>query len=183
MKDVVIRVRDGISLSLIQMADKTAMIHHLRDREIYEQTAVIPYPYTEADADWWINHHIESRKTRDDDLVAAIRNSESELIGVIGAHVIGPGSMHRAEFGYWLAKPYWGQGIMTDTVDAFVRYLFDELRLMKICADVFEFNTGSVRVLEKNGFKREGFFRKHYLKDGNLIDAYAYGLLREEFNL
>jgi len=183
MKDVVLTVRDGIHLSLIQMTDKTPMIHHLRDREIYERTAVIPYPYTEADADWWINNHIETRKTRDDDLVLSIRNSEGELIGVIGAHVIGPGAMHRAEFGYWLAKPFWGQGIMTATVNVFVRFLFEELHMLKICADVFEFNAASVRVLEKNGFKREGHLRKHYLKDGNLIDACAYGLLREEFDL
>jgi RimJ/RimL family protein N-acetyltransferase len=183
MKDITLNVCDGVSLSLIQIADKPAMIHHLRDREIYERTAVIPYPYTELDADWWINNHIESRKTRDDDLVLAIRDSKSELIGVIGAHVIGTGALHRAEFGYWLAKPFWGQGIMTATVRVFVNCLFEEMHLLKISADVFAFNTASVRVLEKNGFKKEGFFRKHYLKDGNLIDAYAYGLLREEFNL
>jgi RimJ/RimL family protein N-acetyltransferase len=35
-------------------------------------------------------------------------------------------------------------------------------------------------VLEKNGFTLEGRLRKHFRKDGELIDARLYGLLKEE---
>ncbi|MGH9880451.1 MAG: GNAT family N-acetyltransferase, partial [Pyrinomonadaceae bacterium] len=87
---------------------------------------------------------------------------------------------HRVEFGYWLARPYWGQGIMTDAVRVFVRYAFSELGLLRLTAHVFESNIASARVLEKNGFKLEGHLREHFIKDGKLIDVRFYGLLKED---
>ena len=49
---------------------------------------------------------------------------------------------------------------------------------MKIIAHVFTHNPASARVLEKCGFQQEGFLRKHFLKDGQFIDARLFGLLR-----
>jgi len=175
-----IHVREGTYLSSIGLSDKLALIEHLKEREIYERTALIPYPYSEADADWWINTRLEARKNLDKEVVFAIRGSDGELIGAVGAQLDDIGLTHRAEFGYWLAKPYWGHGIMTDAVAAFVEYAFRELMLSKLTADVFAFNTASARVLEKNGFQKEGYLRQHYFKDGHFIDAIAYGLLKDE---
>lgn len=87
---------------------------------------------------------------------------------------------HRAEIGYWLARPFWGQGIMTDAVRAFVRYAFSELELLRLTAHVFENNVASSRVLEKNGFLLEGKLREHFFKDGNFLDARLYGLLKHD---
>lgn len=69
---------------------------------------------------------------------------------------------------------------MTDAVRSYVDYAFRELNLVKLTAHTFEFNVASARVLEKNGFKLEGRLRKHLLKDGKLIDARFYGLLKED---
>ena len=96
----------------------------------------------------------------------------------MGLEGTGLGRSHRCEIGYWLAKPYWGRGIMTAVVRAICRHAFDNLGLGKITAHVFSFNDASARVLEKCGFEQEGFLRQHYLKDGQLIDVKAYGLVR-----
>ncbi|MGH9968651.1 MAG: GNAT family N-acetyltransferase [Pyrinomonadaceae bacterium] len=104
----------------------------------------------------------------------------SVLIGVVSADNLELGATHMGEIGYWLAQPYWGQGIMTAAVRDYVRYAFDELRLLRLTAHVLEFNAGSARVLEKNGFKLEGRLRKHIRKDGELLDARFYGLLKED---
>ena len=69
---------------------------------------------------------------------------------------------------------------MTDVVRVYVDYAFIQLDLAKLTAHTFEFNLASARVLEKNGFKLEGRLRKHLLKDGQLIDARFYGLLKED---
>ena len=69
---------------------------------------------------------------------------------------------------------------MTDVVRAYVDYAFRELKLKRLTAHTFAFNLASARVLEKNGFKLEGRLRKHLLKDGKLIDARFYGLLKED---
>jgi ribosomal-protein-alanine N-acetyltransferase len=49
-----------------------------------------------------------------------------------------------------------------------------------LTAHVFDFNIASARVLEKNGFVLEGLLRKHFRKDGKLVDARIYGLLKGE---
>ena len=72
---------------------------------------------------------------------------------------------------------------MTDAVRTYVTYAFSELRLLRLTAHVFEFNVGSARVLEKNGFKLEGRLRKHLRKDDKLLDARIYGLLKEDLPL
>jgi ribosomal-protein-alanine N-acetyltransferase len=84
----------------------------------------------------------------------------------------------RPVLGYWLAKPYWGRGIMTAVIRNACQYAFNEWNLMKITAHVFSFNAASARVLEKCGFEQEGYLKKHHLKDGQLIDARLFGLLK-----
>ena len=180
MKHLKIKVREGIYLSSIQPTDKSALLEYLHTRDVYNTTLSIPHPYLEADAESWIQKRIEHTKRLDKEISFAIRNAEDKLIGGIGAIAIEPGSSHRAEIGYWLAKPFWGQGIMTDAVRAYAGYAFNELQLLRLTARTFEFNVGSARVLEKNGFKLEGYLRKHLMKDGKLLDARVYGLLKED---
>jgi ribosomal-protein-alanine N-acetyltransferase len=69
---------------------------------------------------------------------------------------------------------------MTAVVQRVCRHAFEELGLVKITAHVFSDNQASARVLEKCGFRQEGFLRKHYLKDGRLIDARLFALFAPE---
>jgi [ribosomal protein S5]-alanine N-acetyltransferase len=105
----------------------------------------------------------------------AIRDVDDKLIGGCGLHGLVKGE--RAEVGYWLAKPYWGRGIMTAVVGRLCRHAFDELALGKITAHVFVHNPASARVLEKCGFQQEGYLRQHFRKDGRRIDARLFALL------
>ncbi len=173
-------MRPDVYLSPIRDADKSAMLEYLSTNDVQLTTLHIPYPYSEADADAWITKRKEHAQRAGKEVSFAIREASGKMIGAVGADSFEPGTTHRAEIGYWLAKPYWGQGIMTDVVGAYIRYAFDELKLVKLVAHVFEFNAGSARVLEKNGFKFEGRLRKHYQKNGELFDARAYGLLKED---
>jgi [ribosomal protein S5]-alanine N-acetyltransferase len=179
MKTSKINVREGIHLSSVTDSDKPALLEHLRTRDVYATTMNIPFPYTVPDADWWIRKRIEHTRRQGEEVTFAIRKSAS-LIGIVSSDNFEIATPHRAEIGYWLAKPYWGQGIMTDAVRAFVSYAFAELGVVRLTAHVLDSNIASARVLEKNGFTLEGRFRKHFLKDGQLIDARYYGLLKEE---
>jgi ribosomal-protein-alanine N-acetyltransferase len=100
------------------------------------------------------------------------------LIGGCGLNDFEIGKSHRAEIGYWLAKGFWGRGIMTAVVQRLCRHAFEEFGLVKITAQVHSENMASARVLEKCGFQQEGFLRKHFLKDGKFIDARLFALLR-----
>jgi ribosomal-protein-alanine N-acetyltransferase len=179
MSEEKLQVRQNIYLSSVTPADKAALLECLETRDVYQTTLNIPYPYSGSDADWWINKRIEKTIERGIEATFAIRDA-GKLIGVLGADNFEGATSHRAEIGYWLAKPYWGAGLMTDVVGVFVRYAFDQLKLLRLTAHVFELNIASARVLEKNGFILEGRLRKHFRKDGQLIDARVYGLLKED---
>jgi RimJ/RimL family protein N-acetyltransferase len=172
-----IRVTDDIHLSELQPSDQAAVVEHLKVKEIYDLTLRIPYPYTEADFQAWLNIVVDMTARHGRPVHWAIRIGEGTLIGGCGFD-IQPGQAHRAEIGYWLARPYWGRGIMTAVVRSLCALAFAEYGLVKLTAHVFAENAPSARVLEKCGFEQEGYLRKHYCKRGSYLDARAFALLK-----
>jgi RimJ/RimL family protein N-acetyltransferase len=171
-------VNDQVHLSEFRSSDKPALVQHLNDRDIYDRTLRIPFPYTDASADEWLALVPKITEQQGRPVQFAVRSADDALIGGCGFDDFQVGKSHRAEVGYWLAKPYWGQGIMTAVVQRACRHAFEEFGLVKITAHVFPHNPASARVLEKCGFHEEGFLRKHFLKDGQFIDARLFGLLK-----
>lgn len=171
-------VNNEIHLSEFRPTDKPALIEHLNDRDIYDRTLRIPFPYTENNADEWLAVYAKATEQQGQPVHFAIRTGDDALIGGCGLNDFETGKSHRAEVGYWLAKPFWGQSIMTAVVQCLCQHAFDDFRLAKITAHVFTHNPASARVLEKCGFLQEGLLRKHFLKDDKLIDARLFALLR-----
>ncbi len=171
-------ITDHIHLSEFLPSDKPALVGHLQEKAIYDRTLRIPYPYTEVAADEWLALSAKTTRQQGQPVHWAIRDEAASLIGGCGFDGFQIGQSHWAEIGYWLAKPYWGRGIMTAVIRQACRFAFGEWGLVKITAHVFAFNTASARVLEKCGFEQEGYLKKHYLKDGQLIDARLFGLLK-----
>ena len=67
---------------------------------------------------------------------------------------------------------------MTSAIRAVRRHAFDDLGLARITARIFSFNDASARVVEKCDIELAGYLKCHYFKNGEFIDAKAYGLLR-----
>ncbi|MDR1010857.1 MAG: GNAT family N-acetyltransferase [Opitutaceae bacterium] len=88
------------------------------------------------------------------------------------------------EIGYWVAVPFWNQGICTEAVRRIVRYGFDELpraldrTLAEIRAHHFVENPASGRVMEKAGMRRAGVIPRALSKNGRLIDLVRYTMPR-----
>jgi ribosomal-protein-alanine N-acetyltransferase len=173
-------VNDQVHLSEFRSSDKDALVAHLNDRDIYDRTLRIPSPYAEQDAADWLALVAKVTEQQGRPVQWAIRSADDALIGGCGFDGFQAGKSHRAEVGYWLAKPFWGRGVMTAVVQRLCRHAFEGLGLVKLTAHVFPHNPASARVLEKCGFQEEGFLRKHFLKDGRFIDARLFALLRGE---
>jgi [ribosomal protein S5]-alanine N-acetyltransferase len=171
-----LRVNEQIHLTEIRAADKAACVQYLSDKDIYDRTLRIPCPYTEADFDRWMDVVRQATEEHGEPIHFAIRIADGSLIGGCGFEGLTKG--HRAEIGYWLAKPYWDRGIMTAVVGAACAYAFAQWNLVRITAHVFFVNVTSSRVLEKNGFHCEGNLRKHFLKDGRFLDSKLYARVR-----
>lgn len=173
-----IKIDEGIHLSAITEEDIPFFVKHLADPAIHETTLRIPYPYTEEDAKKFIELVQLQERTAKKQMHWGIRNDSGELIGGIALHGKYLESPHRDEIGYWLAKPYWGKGIMTRVLKMLCNFVEKEYMLTRIEAPIFEFNTGSCRVAEKCGFVMEGIMRKAYFKNGKYIDGKMYALVK-----
>ena len=174
-----ITVNEHIHLSEFQPSDQAACVAYLREKEIYDHTLRIPYPYTQADFQEWLKIVEKATQQQGRSVNWAIRKEDGLLIGGCGFDGFQLGKSHRAEIGYWLAKPYWGRGIMTAVVGTLCDIGFSEFGLVKIEAHVFANNAASARVVEKCGFVQEGYLRKHYLKDGQYLDARLFALVKD----
>jgi RimJ/RimL family protein N-acetyltransferase len=173
-----INVNDRVHLSEFCLSDKDALIEYLNDPDIYDRTLRIPFPYTEADANEWLALVARITEQQGRPVHFAIRRADDSLIGGCGFNGMQVGKSHRGEIGYWLAKPFWGQGIMTAVVQRLCRHAFEKFGLVKITAHVFQHNLASARVLEKCGFQEEGFLQMHFFKDGRFLDARLFALLK-----
>ena len=169
-------VDNQIYLSQVNKEDVNQLCLHLSDKEIYDNTLMIPYPYTTKDAEWWVLF-VEENKFSNGRLTNwAIRDRSSMLIGSFGFHLKYGINSHRDEIGYWLAKPYWNKGIMTRVVKKMCQFGFDEFNLTRIEAVVFESNLPSCKVLEKAGFNYEGLLKKYILKNSKYIDGKIFAI-------
>ncbi len=168
---------DGVYLSPVVSSDRGAYLAHFTDPAIARNLLRVPYPYTEADADWWIAFRMEH--ACDPETHFAIRRPDGYLIGGIGLTSVQPDrSLHHegspAEIGYWIALEHRGKGLMPAAIAAFVAHCRARLGIGEVCALPFTFNQASCRALEKAGFERVGVLRQRFVKDGQRVDAFDY---------
>ena len=119
------------------------------DWDVASMTARIPYPYTLQDARQWL-HGLE-----DGEFVRAITAaSDGRLLGITGYLPSHDGTA--AEIGYWIGKPYWGNGYATEAARSLVNYCFDRADFTTLTCCHFTDNPASARVIEKLGFTDDG---------------------------
>lgn len=164
-----------ISLRKLRHGDAETLSLLANNKKIWDCVRdLFPHPYTLEDAQSFI------RRTEEEDPAHtfAIVNPEDQLCGVIslmpneGIYRIG------SELGYWIGESYWGRGIASQAVALITKYGFEELQLHRIYAGVFDFNKASIRVLEKNGYLKEGIKRKAVIKNGRIHDEHHYAIVR-----
>lgn len=100
-------------------------------------------------------------------------------IGMIDAIIRG----HIATIGYVLARPYWGQGLVTEAFEALIRELWKQPKLHRIQAFCDVEHNASARVMEKCGLEREGTLRKwfeHPQLSDVPRDCLMYAVVRDE---
>lgn len=150
------------------------------DRDVAATTLLIPHPYPDGAAETWIRSHPDLFQTRKNVVFAITRIEDQQLVGAIGLVVQ---SLHdRAELGYWIGKPYWGNGYCTEAARAILAFAFNDLELNRVYAHHMQRNPASGRVMEKLGMRFEVSVRQHVKKWGQYEDMLMYGLLREEFD-
>jgi len=139
----------------------------------------MPHPYEDGMAEAWIASQREHFASGRQANWAVTLRAGGALAGGIGLRI--EPEHERAELGYWIGVPYWGQGLCTEAARAVLRYGFVERDLHRIGATHRVRNPASGRVMHKIGLTREGTLRDFDKRWGRFEDLVWYGLLREEW--
>ncbi|MBR0255901.1 MAG: GNAT family N-acetyltransferase [Bacteroidales bacterium] len=131
----------------------------------------LPYPYTEADADWWLGMVAENEGK--EGVWRAIVVDE-QIVGSISVERMANENRSVGSIGYMILTPFWSQGIGTEAVRQICGIAFRELVLERIIGEVFPENLASARVLEKNGFLLEEMKIGAIEKGGKAMDVRLY---------
>ncbi|MEP0881772.1 GNAT family N-acetyltransferase [Trichocoleus sp. ST-U3] len=147
-------------------------------REIAD-TTLIPHPYEDGMAQAWIKAHSAAFKEKKAITQAIALRETGELCGTVNLMI--DAKQNNAEIGYWIGKPYWGQGYCTEAAKALLQYGFEELKLHRIHVSHFSRNPGSGRVMQKLGMQYEGCRRQHLRKGETFEDIEQYGILKSDW--
>jgi RimJ/RimL family protein N-acetyltransferase len=139
--------------------DAVRLAELANDYDIARMTIGMPHPYTRDYADDFLRR-MEARD-RDREAVFAIEHPRDGLIGVLGFHPIDP---RAPEVGYWIGRPYWGQGYATEATTAALDWAHSGWGRRLVVSGHFADNPASGRVLEKAGFLYTGVIQPRHSK-------------------
>jgi [ribosomal protein S5]-alanine N-acetyltransferase len=144
------RIIDGgrVQLRPLTLRDAPAVQRLAGDVAVASMTATIPHPYPPGAARAWITTHTRARKAGD--FVYAVTRADGALVGTLGLR-IAPNP--HGNVGYWIGRPYWGQGYATAAARAGIDTLFRCTALAWLMAAHLASNQASARVLAKCGMR------------------------------
>jgi ribosomal-protein-alanine N-acetyltransferase len=126
-----------------------------------------------------IRRYSEDLRTDQGYAFLIIRSSDNALVGGLTLANIRRGVAQAGSIGYWMGRPFVRQGYMTAAVRAIIPFAFTSLRLHRLEAACIPTNGGSIRLLEKTGFVREGYAREYLCINGIWQDHLLYGRLKD----
>lgn len=116
-------------------------------------------PFGEA----WFERELRYRRGPDAERLLVCRLEDGAIVGRVWIGQIVRGPMQSCTIGYWTGLPFVGRGYMTEAVGLTLRHCFTTLRLHRVEANIQPDNEPSRRVVQRNGFRLEGYSPR-YLK-------------------
>ncbi len=155
MRDDVFRLETGrLWLRWPRASDVGRIAEYAGDRDVAQMTARIPHPYPPgAAAEFVLMARAGNLQGRQITLALAIKQRPNEPVGIVDLREAGP---RKAIIGFWLGKPFWGQGLMSEAVCALLGLAFRAANLDSIVGAFRPGNTASQRVMLKAGFAPDG---------------------------
>lgn len=156
--------------------DAAAIVQLAGEREIAEMTARIPHPLPRAEVDAFLID-VRRRNAEGTGLTLALssRRDPAGLVGIVGMVA---GEDGAPELGYWLGRPSWGKGLMSEAARALVEAYFAYAGGTMICASARIENAASRRVLAACGFRHAGRTWKRFPARGADLAVDLYRLDR-----
>lgn len=132
-----------LSLRRFVPQDAEDIVSALNDKEMCRGLTVVPFPYTHADAEWYIAEGSAE--------AFAVCMHDGTLVGSVGLG---------KQLGYWIAKSHWGNGYAREASRALLEEHFAWSN-DPVCSSYVDDNAGSAAVLRHLGFEIAGHIQLH----------------------
>ena len=137
---------ERLTIKKIKKTDKKQLVDLIGDCKVSKTLSNVPYPYTDKDAEYWLND-VKNSKFKLNIFLDNI------LIGGVGLRNM---DIDYYELGYWIGFKYWGKGYATEACYGLLNYVKKNTAFKNLKAHVYKENIASSNVLKKIGFRQTG---------------------------
>jgi ribosomal-protein-alanine N-acetyltransferase len=169
----------NLNIRALTKEDSGVLFNLYSDTEI-QQFTDIERLRSLSDAQEFINEGNKEADNQDLVFLGIFSRATKDFLGTISLFNIDRKHSF-ASLGFQLVKDYWGRGIMHESLNHFLKFVFEKLNFHRIEAQTYIENERSLNVLNRLGFIREGQLRQNFLIEGKYEDSYLYSILRTEF--
>lgn len=160
-----------------EYSDSSRLAELMNDYDVVKNLMRAPYPYSEEDARNFVSMVALQRANGESFVFTILRASDEEVLGTCGINL----EDGVFDLGYWIGKPFWGQGVATEAAERTIQFAFNSLKADKLTAGWFADNPASGHVLEKLGFVRCGTQPYPSKARGAMVSCHRMLLSREAF--
>jgi len=163
----------------LQENDCESLYEIYSDKKAMKYWSFLPFTQTKQ-AQEMIRNSIQSWNSGAAISLGIYCKESPKLIGTINLFNFQEQSK-RAEISYILDPTYWGIGIMTEALTAIYEYVFKNMKLNRLEADIDSKNKKTAILLKNMGFKKEGCLKERWIVNGQVTDSEIYGLTKKEY--
>lgn len=135
-------------------------------------------PPREADA---FREYLNRNKGSDFEARLVVRSTDDIIVGAVNVSQIFHGGFKSAYLGFWIGAPFARQGYMREALSQALTSAFGQLRLHRVEANIQPDNAPSRLLVQRLGFRLEGFSPKYLKVGGRWRDHERWALLRDEW--
>lgn len=166
-------IGEKIYFKPLEKTDAQKLFEYASDKDVKKY---IGWPLMNSleETEVFIDKLLDNEKAKTHIYASVMSKETDELIGTVMIFNFDYEARH-AEVGYVFNKSHWGKGYCTEAVAMLDYFAFNSLKLRKLHARVTDANIGSVKVLEKNEYEKEGLLKDYYFIDDEYYDLILYG--------
>lgn len=159
---------ERLVLRPLKPGDEFALAGYLGDVEVARWLVRVPHPFTTEDAtDFITQSGLTGEAGTAATLALVLKDDDKAMLrGIVALHSLDA----TPEVGFWLGRPYWGRGLMSEAAEALLAWAFDTLDLDFITAGAFKGNVASLAIQQRQGFEVVGHSRRLSLVGDCLLD-------------
>ena len=159
---------ERLVLRPLRRSDASLLALYAGKARVARMTSTIPHPYPPGAAAAFV----ERAATMRTGAVWVIDGARAGLPEVVGTVEVRRPDAEGCEVGYWIAPPFWNDGLATEAVRAVLAA--DPFGCEATRAVVFQDNPASARVLEAAGFERTGEGETFSVARGEAVATWTY---------